>query len=111
MPASRAMGISGWRAAPGSARRRRHRRSGHPRSCHPPTTTVSMADHTCAKASVRVDELDPDPLVDAPLRFVARDADAADLARVGHMRPSVGLEVEADDLDRPDLLDPLGKQV
>ena len=46
-----------------------------------------------------------------PLRLVAGDPDATDLARVGDVRPAVGLEVEPDDLDRPDLLDPLGQQV
>ena len=36
---------------------------------------------------------------------------AADLAGVGDVRPAIGLQVEPDDLDRPDLLDPLGQQV
>ena len=52
-----------------------------------------------------VDQLDPDPLVDPALRFVAGDPDPADLARVRDVRPAVGLEVEADDLDRSDLGD------
>ena len=57
--------------------------------------------------SDRIDELDPDALVDAALQFVARDPDPADLAGVGNVGAAVGLEVEAHDLDGPDLLDAL----
>jgi len=49
--------------------------------------------------------------VDATLGLVAGDADRADLAGVGDMRPAIGLQVEAHDLDRPDLVDPLGQEV
>src|SRR5436190_22200783 len=56
-------------------------------------------------------EGDPDPLVDPAFALVARDADPPDLAGVGDVCPAVGLEVEPVDLDRPDLLDPLGQQV
>src|SRR4249919_1287501 len=55
--------------------------------------------------SGEVGQLDPDPLVDPTLGLVARDADAADLARVGDVGPTVRLEIEPHDLDRPDLLD------
>jgi hypothetical protein len=56
-------------------------------------------------------ELDPDALVDAALGFVAGDADRADLAGVRDVRAAIGLEVEPDDLDRPDLGDALGQEV
>ncbi len=50
-----------------------------------------------------VDELDPNPLVDPALGFVAGHPDPADLRRARDVRPAVGLQVKADDLDRPDL--------
>src|SRR4029077_13494326 len=56
-------------------------------------------------------ELDADALVDPALGLVADDPDPADLAGVGDMRPAIGLEVEADDLDRPDLHDARREQV
>src|SRR5262245_25138209 len=56
-------------------------------------------------------ELDADALVDPALRFVAGHPDRPDLAGVRDVGPAVGLEVEPDDLDRPDLLDPGREQV
>ena len=67
-----------------------------------------MAAQGPGGAALGVDQLQADPLVDAALRLVAGDADPADLARVRDVRAAVGLEVEAHDLDRPDLLDSLG---
>jgi len=54
----------------------------------------------------RVDELEADSVVDAARGLEAGYADAAHLATVRHVRAPVGLQVEADDLDRPDRLDP-----
>ena len=59
----------------------------------------------------RILERDADALVDAALALVAGDPDRPDLAGVRHVGPAIGLEVEPDDLDGPDLLDPLGQQV
>jgi len=56
-----------------------------------------------------VDQLDPNPLVDPALGFVAGHPDPADFRRARNVRPAVGLEVEADDLDRSNLGDP-GRQ-
>src|SRR5829696_3516301 len=58
-----------------------------------------------------VHELETDALVDPALGLVARDADATHLARVRNVGAAVGLQVEADDLDGSNLLDPLGEQV
>ena len=63
----------------------------------------------CPRA--RVAEFDADPLVDPALGFVAGHADPADLAGIGDMCPAVGLEVEPDDLDGPDLLDARRQEV
>ena len=49
---------------------------------------------------------DPDALVDPALGLVAGHLDPAHLRGVGHVRPAVGLEVKADDLDRADLGNP-----
>src|SRR6266536_6540973 len=52
-----------------------------------------------------VRDLDPDALVDAALGLIAGHPDVADFAGVGDVGPTVGLEIETDDLDRPDLAD------
>src|SRR5438477_8140705 len=57
------------------------------------------------------DELDPDALVDATLRLVADDLDPADLSGVGDVGPAIGLEIQPDDLDRPDLGDARREEV
>jgi peptidoglycan/LPS O-acetylase OafA/YrhL len=54
----------------------------------------------------RVTKRDPDALVDPALGLVAGDPDPANLGGVGNVRPAVGLEVKAHDLDRADLGDP-----
>jgi hypothetical protein len=55
-----------------------------------------------------IDQDDPDPLVDPALALVSGHPDATDLAGVRDVRPAVRLEVEPDDLDGPDRLDPSG---
>src|SRR3990170_1898584 len=80
------------------------------------TTRKSSPDPSSAASagvSLRsgVGDLDPDPLVDTPLRLVAGHPDGADLAGVGDVGAAIGLEVETDDLDGADLTDALGQQV
>src|SRR4051812_15675712 len=75
----------------------------------PVAATASMAGVVGSViASGRVDQFDADALVDAALGLVAGDLDATDFAGVGDVRPAIGLQVEPDDLDRPDLLDARG---
>src|SRR5258706_10378646 len=46
-----------------------------------------------------------DALIALALTLVIHNPDAADLAGVGHVRAAIGLQVEADDLDRAHLGD------
>src|SRR5665811_806732 len=52
-----------------------------------------------------INETDVDPLVDLALGARAGELDAADFAGIGDMCAAVRLEIEPDDLDRPDFLD------
>src|SRR5689334_20167404 len=82
--------------------------------CSTSRAAIAVVAGVCGAASGilgRIDELDADPLVDPAFRFVARHPDLADLASVRDVRATIRLEVEPDDLDRPDLLDALGQQI
>ncbi len=71
----------------------------------------SMVPRRQVVPGLRLLECDPDPLVDAALALVAGHPDPADLAGVGDVRAAIGLQVEADDLDRADLVDPGGRRL
>ena len=49
-----------------------------------------------------------DALIGSALAFIINHADKADLGRVLHVRPAIGLQVKADDLDGANLLDSFG---